>query len=513
MVTKVSVVAPIDLGRGIVRKEDKKKYEVDLSDFVDGDTINYVGGKLVGSAKGGAGLDCSTIASLKKEAMSKTTTVLGRNGKGECVQVAVLDSIFQDVGVGLSASKYTGYVGDSFNVKVTVTNTGEGTNEKTTLSIIKPALGTYKISNQTHNSQGAGGVTKVSDTEYTITNLAKGGTVIVTFDVIGSAHGTYQFGATVDPQSSLDTNASNHRATISLNINTKADPGYEATNDCPAIVVTDVATGRVLKNRGSNGKLQPADTNYFENAIPNRSFRLDGASTVVVVRTNIAEHKKWFYTRNTQGAIAKMWSTFAATRTLHLQPTKLQPFDDLDTVISDYTFNPSTRLLTISLTEGQSAIVAMRPAGENCRWQYFSIGTMKAPTVDGCVIQSTPAPTSVTGELRINHRRFTLGSTVEDRTIDTNAPLYTATPVDYSEGGVSDPNVTQNQEVTYVVKKNTAKTISVTNDTCDRVSELVSNGKVKFTPTGKNSLTITIAGNAQPTDSITLGKITVRIVD
>lgn len=51
--TKVAVVAPIDMGRGIKKDDTKKKYEVDLTDFVDGTTVRYVNGKL--SATGGGG--------------------------------------------------------------------------------------------------------------------------------------------------------------------------------------------------------------------------------------------------------------------------------------------------------------------------------------------------------------------------------------------------------------------------------------------------------------------------
>ena len=51
--TKVAVVAPIDMGRGIKKDDAKKKYEVDLTDYVDGTTVRYTNGKL--SATGGGG--------------------------------------------------------------------------------------------------------------------------------------------------------------------------------------------------------------------------------------------------------------------------------------------------------------------------------------------------------------------------------------------------------------------------------------------------------------------------
>lgn len=510
MVTKVPVVTPDDLGRGIKKNESAKKFEVDLTELVDGTTISYVGGKLVGQS-GSSGLDCSAIGTLKKEKMTKTTTVLGRNADGDCVQVAVLDSIFQDVGVGISANKYSGYAGDTFNVKVTVTNTGEGTNEKTTLSIIKPALGTYSIRNQTHTSQGAGTVTKKSDTEYTITNLAKGGTVVVSFDVVSSSHGTYQFSATVDPQSALDTNSANHRATVSLNVNTKADTSYQATNDCPAIVVTDLATSKVLKNRGASGEMRTTDYNIFENPITGRKFKLQGASTVVIAKTNrVHQLERWYYKVGRDNAPSHAFSPLYGIK---LSPTTLSPFENTSYVTSDYSFDPTTGVLTMSAQAGHGAIVAMRPAGNNCRWQYFSFGVLAPVRNEGCTIESAPAPTESNVSFRVGSYGFNLGTTVVERTVDTNAGLYLGEPRANGGGAVSSFVLNKSQEVTYTHKKGTAKTITVTNDTCDQVATLVSSGKVKFTPTGKNSLTITIAADATPTDSITLGRITVKIVD
>lgn len=377
------------------------------------------------------------------------------------------------------------------------------------MSIIKPALGSYKISNQTHTSQGAGSVTKISDTEYKITKLAKGGTVVVSFDVVGTSHGTYQFGATVDPQSALDTNATNHRATISLNVNTKADESYQATNDCPAVVVTDVATGKVLKNKTDN--ITVRDTNLYENALSSRKLKLQGASTVVVIKSNYVQAGgEWLYKPGADGfpskAIANLYSK-------PVTPTALQPFDFLGDVTSDYTFDAKTQILTLSLGAGELALVAMRPAGTDCRWQYFTIGVLANVVSTGCQITSTPAPTNKVFTIKNASSKFAMSSTRAGATIDTAVALHSGITDGRSYWGGNQYRLDRRETVEYVVKKGTAKTIKVTTDTCDNVSKLVANGKVKMTPTGATSLTIAIAADAKPTDSIKLGSITVKIVD
>lgn len=56
--TKVAVVAPVDMGRGIKKNNTKKKYEVDLTDYVDGTSVRYTNGKL--STTGGGSADGNT---------------------------------------------------------------------------------------------------------------------------------------------------------------------------------------------------------------------------------------------------------------------------------------------------------------------------------------------------------------------------------------------------------------------------------------------------------------------
>lgn len=520
MVTKVQVVAPVDLGRGIVRNDKDKKFEVDLTGFVDGDTITYENGKLKGRPQQ-SGLDCAAIGALKTVSMDKTVTVLGKKGN-ECVQVAVLDSIFQDVGVGISANKYSGFVGDRFNVKITVSNTGEGTNENTTLSIIKPLLGSYTIQNQTHTSQGAGGVNKVSDTEYHITNLAKGGTVVVTFDVVSSSHGTYQFSATVDPQSALDTNAINHRATISLNINTTADAEYVATEDCPAIVVTDVALSKELMLQSTGGvragtfkEVEASKTNLYEGPISNRKFRLDGASTVVVINTTTVGSEEHRFLTTDDGAPAHifhmMQSRSIMNRDYQMSPTTANPFGDTRLVSSSYTFNDG--ILTITDPSILSAVIAMRPAGSNCRWQYFSLASTSSMTEQASCDIKVSGTSDFTKQYTYDISGRINGITRSDtRTVDTNKVVYDGRVL--SIRSVSDL-INFSKKVSSLViraKKQTEKVITLV-DSCQDVSKFVSRGAVEFSPSDTNNLTITVHQNALPTDSVTFGVIALQVID
>lgn len=510
----LQVVTPDDLGRGLVKDNIKRKYEVDLSDLVDGTTIRYEGGVLKGQAVKGGGLDCAAIGALKKTRMDKSITVLGKKG-GECVQVAVLDSIFQDVGVGISADKYSGYVNDKFNVKITVTNTGEGTNENTTLRITKPLLGAYTIENQSHRSTGAGSVVKVSATEYTIKKLERGGTVTVTFDVISKSHGTYQFGASVDPDTALDINAGNHRASITLSVNTKVDPTYQATRDCPAIVVTDMDTQKVL----TNGVYKEMTYNIYENPLTNRRFKLDGASTVVITHSPPMFYKVFLVGGGGGGSLPPKIISAPNYRDLVPESTP-NPFYDFNPPSSRAEFDQNSQILTLSLKEGDNVTVAMRPSDKSCRWQYFCIGVAssinysrncfinhtRADGIDGVeVVEFNTLSSNELGKLR--REPTNLGFT----TIDTNALISDATnSITYNTTFTSEhKNIAVINSLTLNVNRGKDYSIPLTVPCASR--EYQSLGRVAFSNSG-NNVTITVSRDATPTDSVRIRDITVNIV-
>lgn len=125
------------MGRGIKANTEKSQYEVDLTDYVDGSTVTYTDGKL-GVAV--TGLTCASIDELPEKPWKKGTTILAKQD-GACVRLSALDSIFQEIGVGITADKTNSFTNEEYNVVVTVSNTGESTNELTNLNIVGPEDG------------------------------------------------------------------------------------------------------------------------------------------------------------------------------------------------------------------------------------------------------------------------------------------------------------------------------------------------------------------------------------
>lgn len=56
-------------------------------------------------------------------------------------------NLFQEIGVTITGQKLSGLTGETYSVTVTVTNSGEATNEVTDLIITKPLLGDYQLIN------------------------------------------------------------------------------------------------------------------------------------------------------------------------------------------------------------------------------------------------------------------------------------------------------------------------------------------------------------------------------
>ena len=241
-----------------------------------------------------SGLDCEAIGKLPKRAWKAGTVLLARQD-GECVQLASTDSVFQQVGVGITASSKQIVNGDTTHVVVTVTNVGEGTNENTTLNIIRPE-GNYTVANVTHSSVGVGSVEKKSDVLYELNGIRKGGVVKVEFDVTAQDVGTLQFGANIDPHSSLDMIVSDN--TTSMVITATPRTTYKPTAECPLIIATDIATNTDLRVISPNAEFAAlfkgeetavaqrvmSLTNTYTDGkgFAGRKIKLKGASTVVV---------------------------------------------------------------------------------------------------------------------------------------------------------------------------------------------------------------------------------------
>ena len=414
---KKRVVIPENMGRGIKANIAKSQYEVDLTDYVDGSTVTYNNGKLgvnvpasiTSVATSGAiegdgsvtnpvklefndsivkgtdgkygvtetGLTCASIDDLPEKPWKKGTTILAKQD-GACVRLSALDSIFQEIGVGITADKTNSFTNEEYNVVVTVSNTSESTNELTNLNIVGPEITpNYTVKNVRVGNSGAEEVERVDDFTYNIRGLRKGGTVNVRFTVVPKSNGTYQFTAAVNPNSALDMDLGNNSATLVLSARTKADPTYVPSVDCPLITATELDSNVVLQQlkpfeSSENGvtKLVYSTNSFYScNVFSQRRnlkglrIRLDGASTVVgYSETHYQSSYVYLVNRDT----ATPPSSVNGDYDNYIRGDQ----NALKNGTAGYTFKDGVLEIT---ADTMSFAFSCRPAGSNCRWQNYSL--------------------------------------------------------------------------------------------------------------------------------------------
>lgn len=414
---KKRVVIPANMGRGIKANTEKSQYEVDLTDYVDGSTVTYTGGKLgvnvpasissvstAGAIEGDGsvtnpvkldfndsivkgtdgkygvaetGLTCASIDDLPEKPWKKGTTILAKQD-GACVRLAALDSIFQEIGVGITADKTNSFTNEEYNVVVTVSNTGESTNELTNLNIVGPEITpNYTVKNVIVGNTGADEVERVDDFTYNIRGLRKGGTVNVKFTVVPKSNGTYQFTAAVNPNSALDMDLGNNSATLVLSARTKADPTYVPSVDCPLITATELDSNVVLQQlkpfeSSENGvtKLVYSTNSFYScNVFSQRRnlkglrIRLDGASTVVgYSETHYQSSYVYLVNRDTTTPPSSVNGDYDN----YIRGDQ----NALKNGTAGYTFKDGVLEIT---ADTMSFAFSCRPAGSNCRWQNYSL--------------------------------------------------------------------------------------------------------------------------------------------
>lgn len=450
------------------------------------------------------GLDCAAIAALPKKPWAKGTTILARGADGACHQLTALDSIFQEVGVGITASKLYGLTGEKYHVVVTVTNTGEGTNDRTDLTITKPAFGNYTTTNFTTSKAGATAITRgANDFIYTITGLTKGGTAKVEFDVTPNSVGTFQFQASINPNSALDQQSNNNTATVTLSATTNTAPNYTPSVDCPYI--TARMGNRQLLVSSDDTDLIASNPNSYEaytervNVVDmvnlnGQTVTLTNASSVVV----FASLESNYIERSVIMTNGKIVQTGLTGTGVH----RSTPSVDMSGGVSGYTYQNGTLRFTKPYI---TATIFARPAGENCKWQAVRIAGSK----------------ELTKTLVLNAAGVTAQKeqVYNQETSDSNVRSYGSWA--YPDGVSMKTTIrrpieaTVQDALTIRVPRNTAKTFSVTASGADSpgyFSSSVSKGKTAATPNADGTmLNVVIAANAQPTDSITLRNVKIII--
>lgn len=570
---KKRVVIPANMGRGIKANTALSQYEVDLADYVDGTTITYNNGKLGAvipaptpateikvkatkradgdvvitnqddttvevpaikvkaakeadgkvvitnqdgstveiekSAPATAGLDCAAIDALPEKPWKKGTTLLAKQD-GECIRLAAFDSIFQEVGVGITADKTNSFTNEEYKVVVTVSNTGEGKNELTNLNIVGPAnTEDYEIKDVTFTKSEADEVEQVDNLTYNIRGLKKGGTVKVKYTVVPKVLGNYQFTAAVNPNSTLDKDLGNNNATLILNARTKSDPTYVPSVDCPLITATELDSNGVLQQLKPGGTAnidgvqrtvysidQVGSSNIFSrrNTLKGLRIRLDGASTVVGYSISDCRGQAAIVNNNT-------------TTT-----SSLVSGDDGCRIVGDhdypkrgaggYTFQNGVLEITDDI---MAFAFSCRPVGSNCRWQSYSVFAV-IPSVGKTITTSevVGATTAVTKQwkyanqtqyISISHKNT---AQVIPSTDSYNKDIYVDLNVSRSEPA----NVLDKLVVT--VRAGTAASLKYTSTDNYAVTQV--RGKTTIT---ENS--ITVAADAKATDSVNTNYIQVIV--
>lgn len=330
------------------------------------------------------GLDCAAIDALPERQWKKGTVVLAKQN-GECVRLASLDSIFQEIGVGISADKTNGFTNESYNVIVTVTNTGEGKNTLTNLNINGSSNSEdYEIKDVSFTKSDTDSVEQVNNLTYNINGLKKGGTVKVRFTVVPKVKGTFQFTAAINPNSAFDKDLGNNNATIILYADTISKA--IVSENCPSITLTEKVSGAVLSqvapNITSNGSASVSTeyrdinkletVNVFTDRTTLKGLKLVCSTDVTAVVHAVNMNEDTSSQKTGIGTvIGDVYTRIPGQLSLN---TRYTTFLNPDTVYSNTTDSIKVTGKEITVTEDVTAMVMLiRPRGANCYWQIYFI--------------------------------------------------------------------------------------------------------------------------------------------
>lgn len=476
----LKVITPDNLGKGITFNPQTKQWEVQ------------------------SGFDCAALSALPSKPWKKGTTLLAKQD-GECIQLTALDSIFQEIGVGIAADKTSAFTSETYNVTVTVTNTGESKNELTNLTVQKPLLGNYEILDVRTSKQAVDEVETLDQLNYNLKGLAKGGTFILRFSVKANDVGTYQFSATVNPNGALDQNTKNNTDTIILKANTKIDTTFVPSVDCPRITATELdsnteLTAVELKTDKLNGRKYVGNYvcgsdnwNIFADREDLKGLRIQlaGASTVMVFN----KFSLAFPTTAVELSNGKLVYAGALT------PTDVSiDADSIQTPNGGFTFSDGVLELVESM---DAAIIICRPAGQNCRWQAFTIVGSVEPKTDGFTASDVVGAT-------VSYERsyeYATGGIIErNLNVVPSTVSYTVKSNTRVAHGRGMNKATVISKMIVKVKAGTAASLNLSKNS-HKTTAPISGGKTTVTENR-----VTVAADATSTDSIN-GKFLQVIVE
>lgn len=450
-------------------------------------------------------LTCESINELEEVPWKKGTVLLAKQD-GKCVRLKALESIFQEIGVGITANKVTAFTNESFEVTVTVTNTGEGKNDETELVINKPENGGFTIRDIRESYNLADSFEKVSEFTYKVKGLLRSGTFTVRFTVVPSEAKTFQFTASVNPNTALDLDGKNNNATLILSAYTKQDNTYVPSVDCPLITATELDHNTVLVQSipltVTNIKgVYVAETKGVNILAERRTLKglrikLDGASTIVGYPTPSSS--------NMTSAILSNGTVSYGKQVIGDKDNNWVFTEANAEKIGKGGFTFTNNVLEIT-SDISNFIFCCRPAGNNCSWQVYKLlatvvtntRTITVSNASGCTVK----------KINVYQKQGKLAPDVFDRlqvipstvTFDKNRSIY-------NEISKDNPAYAEDKLI-ITVRAGTAATVEFTST--DNYADVSSSQGKTTISAGR----VTVSADAKSTDSVNTPYIQVIVED
>lgn len=474
-----------------------------------------------------SGLDCEAISELDEKGWETGTTLLAQSGDGECYRLGNIESLFHDVGIGIGYSTSRQEVDKDVEFTYTVTNTGNNKVEAVDLAIVIPTDTTdYSFEIVSVTPSGVDSYEKIDDLNYSILGMASGATFKVRAIVTGSESGTYQTSAQATTDSPFEQNVENNVATAIVNFY-DSESNYIPTIDCPLIIATDVASGTKLNTFGLGMEnvsevLGRANVYMTGESLAGKKIKLEGASTII---SNCTVETDGLVLLNRESSIGSSGARYSnirisksgisthtyaysevAGRLLvdYVLTQKRVNSDTLESPDGDglVTFDQATQIATFADNpEIRAAVIFMRPAGEDCRWQaIYLVSTNSLPVDTSC-----RSVTKVSGNATVSWDYKTEGlnpDTSYYQSYPTNKFIGGTDPEDWivtSEGGIK--SILGKKQAVISHKEGTASVLKMV-DTCGDAKNYISSGAVATSwDEDTSTLTINIAASAKATDS------------
>lgn len=457
---------------------------------------------------GGIDLDNLTNVSWKKG----TGILVKQDGKLK--QMVPVHNLFQEIGVAMTAQKLSGLTAETYSVTVTVTNSGEATNEVTDLLITKPLLGEYQLNNFTTSKSSGVTIEKKTDLTYKIKNLNSGGVAKVMFNVIPTSAGTFQFGASINTNTILNQQSNNNQASIILSVQTPTTQ-EEVTVDCPLIeatyndgakniplLVTQIDEDSYIGSNYNNRCTVFADVDSLKNI----TIKVKNVSSVKIFD---AYHilNNGYSTLLSNNKIVKEYSSNSNSVEDRI---KLYSYAYLNN--DSYDFNNTSGILTIKKDFKKLLICLNSSKNKKCKTQYILLTTCDITLKNTDTFNSNVPMDNIVKEIIITDGGSTVNKlnliqypvlmqiiSKEDVTVSKSISTYNS-------------NLKKSENITITVPKDnitynvTVKNSDVTNY-FDRVSQ---KGNLEVTGNG-NVLTFKANENASSTDTFKIKNVTLKV--